>query len=173
MAGPARASEAGELAGDAELLGGEPRQRGLTTSIAVITDGQISGRVNGGLLIAEASPEGAADGPIDLVRDGDIIGIDANARTIDPDVDQPEPDRHLLELHKGNLTRWRQPQDRDHLPHRVAGAVGDRLIRAAEPQDLDQFLEDDPYHRLPVEGSWNSPLTLSPGGLMQAEQGVG
>ena len=25
-----------------------------------------------------------------------------------------------------------------------AGAVGDRLIRAAEPQDLHQFLEDDP-----------------------------
>ena len=49
---------------------------GLSTSVAVITDGQMSGLVNGGLVIAEVSPEGAAGGPLGLVRDGDLISID-------------------------------------------------------------------------------------------------
>jgi dihydroxy-acid dehydratase len=59
---------------------------GLSTSVAVITDGQMSGLVNGGLVIAEVSPEGAAGGPLGLVRDGDLITIDVNARTVDLEV---------------------------------------------------------------------------------------
>ncbi len=49
---------------------------GLSASVAVITDGQMSGLVNGGLVVAEVSPEGAAGGPLGLVRDGDMISID-------------------------------------------------------------------------------------------------
>ena len=60
---------------------------GLSTSVAVITDGQMSGLVNGGLVIAEVSPEGAAGGPLGLVRDGDVIAIDVNARTVDLEVE--------------------------------------------------------------------------------------
>ncbi len=59
---------------------------GLSTSVAVITDGQMSGLVNGGLVVAEVSPEGAAGGPLGLVRDGDMISIDVNARTLDLEV---------------------------------------------------------------------------------------
>ena len=59
---------------------------GLSTSVAVITDGQMSGLVNGGLVIAEVSPEGAAGGPLGLVRDGDLIAIDVDARTVDLEV---------------------------------------------------------------------------------------
>jgi dihydroxy-acid dehydratase len=71
---------------------------GLTTSVAVITDGQMSGLVNGGLVIAEASPEGAAGGPIGLVRDGDMISIDVNARTITLEVADAETDRRRAGL---------------------------------------------------------------------------
>ena len=53
---------------------------GLSASVAVITDGQMSGLVNGGLVVAEVSPEGAAGGPLGLVRDGDMISIDVDAR---------------------------------------------------------------------------------------------
>jgi dihydroxy-acid dehydratase len=60
---------------------------GLSTSVAVITDGQMSGLVNGGLVLAEVSPEGAAGGPLGLVRDGDMIAIDVNARTVDLEVE--------------------------------------------------------------------------------------
>jgi dihydroxy-acid dehydratase len=63
---------------------------GLSTSVAVITDGQMSGLVNGGLVIAEVSPEGAAGGPLGLVRDGDLITIDVNARTVDLEVEAGE-----------------------------------------------------------------------------------
>ena len=52
----------------------------------MITDGQMSGLVNGGLVVAEVSPEGAAGGPLGLVRDGDMISIDVNARTLDLEV---------------------------------------------------------------------------------------
>jgi len=63
---------------------------GLSDSVAVITDGQLSGLVNKGISVAEVSPEGAAGGPLGLVRDGDIISIDIDARTIDLDVASPE-----------------------------------------------------------------------------------
>ena len=63
---------------------------GLSTSVAVITDGQMSGLVNGGLVIAEVSPEGAAGGPLGLVRDGDTISIDVDARSVALEVDDAE-----------------------------------------------------------------------------------
>ena len=65
---------------------------GLSTSVAVITDGQMSGLVNGGLVVAEVSPEGAAGGPLGLVRDGDMISIDVNARAIELEVGPAELD---------------------------------------------------------------------------------
>ena len=71
---------------------------GLSTSVAVITDGQMSGLVNGGLVIAEVSPEGAAGGPLGLVRDGDLITIDVNARTVDLEVEPGELAARRAEL---------------------------------------------------------------------------
>jgi dihydroxy-acid dehydratase len=71
---------------------------GLSTSVAVITDGQMSGLVNGGLVVAEVSPEGAAGGPLGLVRDGDMISIDVSERAIDLGVDPGELDRRRAEL---------------------------------------------------------------------------
>jgi dihydroxy-acid dehydratase len=61
---------------------------GLGERVAVVTDGQMSGLVNKGLTVAEVSPEGAVGGPLGLVRDGDVIRVDVEARTIDLDVDQ-------------------------------------------------------------------------------------
>ena len=71
---------------------------GLSTEVAVITDGQMSGLVNGGLVVAEVSPEGAAGGPLGLVRDGDMISIDVNARTLDLEVSPAELDARRAEL---------------------------------------------------------------------------
>jgi dihydroxy-acid dehydratase len=66
---------------------------GLTGQVAVVTDGQLSGLVNKGIVVGEVSPEAAADGPLGLVRDGDTIRIDVPARTADLDV----PDAELAE----------------------------------------------------------------------------
>ena len=71
---------------------------GLSAKVAVITDGQMSGLVNGGLVVAEVSPEGAAGGPLGLVRDGDMIAIDVNARAIDLEADPAELRRRREEL---------------------------------------------------------------------------
>jgi dihydroxy-acid dehydratase len=72
---------------------------GLDEQVAVVTDGQMSGLVNKGLTVAEVSPEGAVGGPLGLVRDGDIIRVDVDARTIDLEV----PDEIVTER------RARQP----------------------------------------------------------------
>ena len=52
---------------------------GLTGQVAVVTDGQLSGLVNKGIVVGEVSPEAAAGGPLALVRDGDTIRIDVPA----------------------------------------------------------------------------------------------
>jgi dihydroxy-acid dehydratase len=59
---------------------------GLTGQVAVVTDGQLSGLVNKGIVVGEISPEAAAGGPLGLVRDGDTISIDVPARTADLEV---------------------------------------------------------------------------------------
>ncbi len=59
---------------------------GLGTSVAVVTDGQLSGLVNKGLVVGEVTPEAAIGGPIALVEDGDRIIIDVEQRTCDLDV---------------------------------------------------------------------------------------
>jgi dihydroxy-acid dehydratase len=56
---------------------------GLTGQVAVVTDGQLSGLVNKGIVVGEVSPEAAAGGPLGLVRDGDTIRIDVPGRTAD------------------------------------------------------------------------------------------
>jgi dihydroxy-acid dehydratase len=63
----------------------------------VITDGQMSGLVNGGLVAAEVAPE-AGGGPIGPVRDGDMISIDVNSAAINLEVDPAERDRRRADL---------------------------------------------------------------------------
>ncbi len=70
---------------------------GLDEQVAVVTDGQMSGLLNKGLMVAEVSPEGAAGGPLGLVKDGDLVSIDLDARTLDLDV----PDAELAERRAG------------------------------------------------------------------------
>lgn len=60
---------------------------GLGEKVAVVTDGQLSGLVNKGIVVGEVSPEAATGGPLGLVRDGDLISIDLTTRTIDLEVD--------------------------------------------------------------------------------------
>ncbi|MET7527272.1 dihydroxy-acid dehydratase [Streptomyces sp. NPDC005248] len=56
---------------------------GLTGRVAVVTDGQLSGLVNKGIVVGEVSPEAADGGPLALVRDGDTISIDLTTRCVD------------------------------------------------------------------------------------------
>ena len=60
---------------------------GLINDVAMITEGQLSGLVNDGLVVGEASPEAADGGPLALLEDGDMIAIDVEAKTVDLEVD--------------------------------------------------------------------------------------
>jgi dihydroxy-acid dehydratase len=62
---------------------------GLSKSVAVVTDGQLSG-LNRGIAIGQVCPEAGAGGPIALVKDGDEIAIDVDLRTVDLNVDAAE-----------------------------------------------------------------------------------
>src|SRR5690606_26448438 len=56
---------------------------GLINQVAMITEGQLSGLVNDGLVVGEASPEAAAGGPLALVENGDTISIDVERKVVD------------------------------------------------------------------------------------------
>ena len=66
--------------------------RGLGEKVALITDGRFSGGTRG-FCIGHVGPEAAVGGPIALLKDGDIIKIDAVAGTLDMDVSKAEMEK--------------------------------------------------------------------------------
>ncbi|WP_214470590.1 dihydroxy-acid dehydratase [Mesorhizobium sp. dw_380] len=56
--------------------------QGMGGKVALITDGRFSGATRG-FCIGHVGPEAAVGGPIGLIRDGDVISIDAVNGTID------------------------------------------------------------------------------------------
>ncbi|GBC99431.1 Dihydroxy-acid dehydratase [bacterium HR17] len=75
------------LAVTAALVG-----EGLKDEVALLTDGRFSGATHG-LMVGHIAPEAMVGGPIALVRDGDIITIDVDKRTITLEVDDAELER--------------------------------------------------------------------------------
>ena len=65
--------------------------QGKGDKVALVTDGRFSGGTRG-FCIGHVGPEAADCGPIALVKDGDIITIDAELGTIDIDVSKEELD---------------------------------------------------------------------------------
>ena len=61
--------------------------QGTGGRVALITDGRFSGATRG-FCVGHVGPEAAVGGPIALVRDGDIIALDAEAGTIELEVAQ-------------------------------------------------------------------------------------
>ena len=63
--------------------------QGMGDKVALITDGRFSGATRG-LCIGHIGPEAQLGGPIALIRDGDMIAIDAGAGRIDLEVSEAE-----------------------------------------------------------------------------------
>ena len=55
--------------------------QGLGDSVVLLTDGRFSGATHGPM-IGHVAPEAAVGGPIALVRDGDVIALDVEARDL-------------------------------------------------------------------------------------------
>jgi dihydroxy-acid dehydratase len=70
--------------------------QGMGGKVALITDGRFSGATRG-FCIGHVGPEAALGGPIGLLRDGDVITIDAVAGTIDVNLDTAELARRKQE----------------------------------------------------------------------------
>ena len=76
---------------------------GLGESVALLTDGRFSGATHG-LMAGHVAPEAARGGPIAVVRDGDAIVFDVDARRLDVEVSEQEMD--------ARLRRWSAPEPR-------------------------------------------------------------
>ena len=63
--------------------------QGMGDKVALITDGRFSGATRG-FCVGHAGPEAAVCGPIALVRDGDMIVLDAEEGIIDLEVNEDE-----------------------------------------------------------------------------------
>ncbi|MFA5297729.1 MAG: dihydroxy-acid dehydratase [Lutibacter sp.] len=74
---------------------------GLGKSVALVTDGRFSGGTHG-FVVGHITPEAQSGGAIALVKDGDVIVIDAKNKTIDVKLTAQE-----LALRKAN---WKAPE---------------------------------------------------------------
>lgn len=86
---------------------------GLSKDVALITDGRFSG-VSSGFIIGHICPEAQEGGPIALIKDGDIIIIDAENNTINVELTEQEFAKRKSE--------WKMP------PYKVKGGVLARFI---------------------------------------------
>ncbi len=77
--------------------------RGLGQDVALITDGRFSGGSHG-FVIGHITPEAFVGGPLAIVKNGDIIAINAGKRSIELKVAKAEIQRRL--------DLWKQPRAR-------------------------------------------------------------
>jgi dihydroxy-acid dehydratase len=77
--------------------------RGLGKEVALITDGRFSGGTHG-FVVGHITPEAFDGGPLAIVRNGDLITIDAAKRTIELGIPQGQI--------SARLEKWRRPKPR-------------------------------------------------------------
>ncbi len=91
---------------------------GLGNDVALITDGRFSGGSHG-FIVGHVVPEAQEGGPIALVKDGDVVVIDADAASIDAEVAAEEFARRRAE--------WKAP------PLKADRGVLAKYIRCVAP----------------------------------------
>ena len=106
--------------------------QGFKDSVALITDGRFSGASHG-LMIGHVSPEAAVGGPLALVKDGDMITVDVEKRTVQMDV----PEEEITTRRKG----WRAPAR--HYTHGVFAKYA-KLVTSASKGAVCVATEDVP-----------------------------
>jgi dihydroxy-acid dehydratase len=68
--------------------------QGLGETVALITDGRFSGATHG-LMVGHIAPEAAMRGPIAALREGDVVVIDVDNRSLHVELDDAELRRRL------------------------------------------------------------------------------
>jgi dihydroxy-acid dehydratase len=120
LAGKVRAGDVVVIRGEGPVGGPGMREmlsptgaimgRGLGDKVALITDGRFSGGSHG-FVVGHLAPEAALGGPIGLLRNGDVITIDARQRRIAVALSAAELKRRAR--------AWRAPR-----PYTVRGVLG-------------------------------------------------
>ena len=95
--------------------------QGLGQDVMMVTDGRFSGATRG-LMIGHVAPEAAVGGPIGLVREGDIITVDIDARTLNVELSDDE----LTERRR----QWQPPA-----PHYISGVFAKYARAVAQADD--------------------------------------
>jgi dihydroxy-acid dehydratase len=96
------------------------------TDMVRISDARMSGTAFG-TAVLHVSPESAAGGPIGLVRDGDMIRLDAGAQVLDVEVDDTELQRR----------RGAQSAARDHSGRGYRALYLRHVMQADQGCDFD------------------------------------
>lgn len=111
--------------------------QGMGGKVALITDGRFSGGTRG-FCVGHVGPEAAVGGPIGLLKDGDIIRIDAEAGTLDVKLTEAElaerrttwkPKEHMYQ--SGVLWKYMQvvgPANKGAVTH--PGGKGEKHVYA-------------------------------------------
>ena len=73
----------------------------LGEKVALVTDGRFSGATRG-LMVGHVSPEAQVGGPLAVLRDGDIVTVDAEHRLLNVDLNEEEL--------AARLNEWKQPE---------------------------------------------------------------
>ncbi len=84
-----------EMLGVTSAIVGE----GLGDTVALVTDGRFSGATRG-FMVGHVAPEAAVGGPIAAVREGDMITIDVEARSITLDISVEELHNRLASFER-------------------------------------------------------------------------
>jgi dihydroxy-acid dehydratase len=89
--------------------------QGMGDKVALITDGRFSGATRG-FCVGHVGPEAAVGGPIALLRDGDMIVLDAEKGTLDVELSEAEL--------KSRAKAWKDPAN--PVPKRLFVEVRER-----------------------------------------------
>ncbi|MFH1024726.1 MAG: dihydroxy-acid dehydratase [Planctomycetota bacterium] len=102
---------------------------GLADTVGLVTDGRFSGGTHG-MVVGHVAPEAAVGGPIALVKEGDVISIDAPARRVDVCVTPVEMARRrkVWKAPRSRYTRGVMAKYADHVSSSSMGAVTDAGI---------------------------------------------
>ena len=111
--------------------------RGVTDMVRV-TDARMSG-TSFGTVFLHAAPEAAIGGPIGLVRDGDMIRVDADAGVIELEVSDKELDRRMQQREPVVEGRGYTGLFQRHVSQAPDGCDFDFLVRPrGEPPRLEE-----------------------------------
>jgi len=112
---------------------------GLGDDVALMTDGRFSGATHG-FMMGHVAPEAAHGGPIAAVRDGDMIEIDVDSRTVSVALTDAQI--------RNRLANWHEPPL--HYPTGVMAKYAKGVSSAALGAVTTEFVSKESKHELEV-----------------------